>query len=361
MEEERMRGFSAWVIIVVLIGIAAVASQPNLIRSMGFHGGETHMAWSNDGNRFEIRYHGAITISEDDRDITQLTPDGYLILADDRDGGGGRRLEFRSRANGALERKFFVGSHESPYDPGGTIWLGEILPDLVRRTGLAAEARVERILKTQGVAGVLAEISLIRPDYVKRKYFTTLFERARPVGQPLAQAVTQAGQEIRSDYELRELLTTIVHEAIADKEARQAYFDAALTINSDYELASLLIQIGQTHALDASLRVPYFTALETINSDYEHRRVLMHLLERVSDPVIVSAMLESLSSVNSDYETAEFLTALAQHQALDERLSTMYQDAAKRLSSQDERNRALAALPGGEPGRSEPGQGRESR
>lgn len=347
-----MREFATWAVICILIGIVAVASLTDLTTSgglLGQMGGNRSemnfdVSWSNGTSQINVRNSGSITaISEDDREILQMTPNGYLVISDDGFMRGGNTLELRANAAGDIERKFLANGRETPYDPAGKAWLAQLMPDLLRHTTFAAEARVERILKAKGVAGVLDEISLIRNGYGKRRYFTVLFEKAKPAGQELAQALSQAGREISSDYELRELLSGIVKEAMSDASARNAYLEAARSINSDYEMATLLIAISQTQSLDETLRDPYFVALDTINSDYEHRRVLSALVGRVSDPAILSAMLKSLSSVNSDYEAAEFLVSFARAYKLEGALRTTYLDATRGISSDYELNRALAA------------------
>jgi hypothetical protein len=347
-----MREFGTWAVIIlvfivvaVIAGVSGVDSHGGLFRSMGFHEGGTQVSWLKDSSRVEVRYTGAIAVSDDDRDILEITPRDYLSIIEEGFGFGvAKKLELRGRADKTIERKYIVDGRETPYEPEGKAWLEEMLPDVVRRSGLAAQARLERILKAQGVAGVLAEISLLESDFVKRVYFSILFEKANLAGADLAQAISHAGQTVSSDYELGQLLKRIIEHGNLQPTARDAFFDAALSIDSDYEMANLLIRVADANTIDAAFRGPYFKALATIDSDYEHRRVLSELTERVSDPAILSAMIESTKQINSNYEAAQFLVEFAEHQPFNERLRAMYLEAANRLPSDHERNRALSAL-----------------
>ncbi|MBI4658219.1 MAG: hypothetical protein HY735_05105 [Verrucomicrobia bacterium] len=310
-----MRVFSTLIItgLVIVAGIAALgpgvaswSGEP--FDSIKPREGEERFGWSDDWNHVEARFSGKITISEDDRDILEITPNGHFTLSESGFLNPGKRLELISHA-GAIDRKFFVRGRGQPYEPEGKAWLAEILPNIVRRSGLGAEARVERVLKAKGVEGVFAEISLMRSGNVRRPYFSALFGQLRPTDRTFAEALTQAGNQI----------------------------------SSDYELASLLIKIADKQPFDTAARIGFFSALENVESDYEQRRVLSALLQKNPDPAMLSAMLQSATYLGSDYEAAEFLTSFARLEPKGA-LRDKYIEAARRISSEYERERALAAL-----------------
>ena len=314
-----MRVFSTLIItgMVIVAGIAAlgpgVASWSGMNESFGDRAAdkdEVRFGWSDDWNHMEVRYSGAITISDDDREIVQIAPGGHMILSDGGFLNAGKRLELTSRADGTLDRKFFDTGREAPYEPAGKAWLAEILPNIIRRTGLGTETRVERILKTKGAGGLLAEISNIQSGRVKRQYFSALFAHLKPAEPAFAEALTEAGKQIKSNY----------------------------------EMASLLIKVAEIQPMNSSVRDAYFAALETVESDHEHRRVLSTLLLHRPDPAMLSAMLESAKHLRSDYEAAEFLTSIAQLKP-EGALRDQYLQTAGRISSEYERNRALSAVP----------------
>ncbi|MEJ2239835.1 MAG: hypothetical protein P8X82_16205, partial [Gemmatimonadales bacterium] len=58
----------------------------------------------------------------------------------------------------------------------------------------------------------------------------------------------------------------------------------------------------------------------------------------------VAAILNSARAIDSDYELASLLVAVAHGYRINERLRSMYMEVADDISSRYERNRALAAL-----------------
>ena len=113
----------------------------------------------------------------DDTDVGKLYP---RRVAEDQDGGwfGGRTVEFRADGSGDIQRRFWAGASEKPFEPEGRQWLAQALPKFIRQTGIGAPRRVARILKAKGPSGVLAEISLIEGSWAKRTYFGELFKTA---------------------------------------------------------------------------------------------------------------------------------------------------------------------------------------
>lgn len=301
-------------IFALIPGVASWSGRNESVADRKLEKDEERFGWSDDLNHMEARFRGKITVSEDDRDILQISPNGHLILSESGFLNPGKRLELTSRADAGLDRKFFARGREQPYEPEGKAWLAEILPNIVRRSGLGAETRVERVLKAKGADGVLAEISLMRSGYVRRPYFSALFGQLQPTDRAFAEALSQAGKQI----------------------------------SSDYELASLLIKVAERQPFDSAARDGYFSALENVESDYEQRRVLSALLQKNPDPAMLSAMLQSAIYLGSDYEAAEFLTAFARLEPQGA-LRDKYIEAARRISSEYERDRALAALPSKEP------------
>lgn len=334
--------------------------------------------WSHDGERIEIKYRGDIEFSEDDADVARLSPGGYFRISD---GGwfGGNSVEFRADAQGTITRRYWVGASERPFDPEGRAWLAKTLPRFVRQSGMGAPARVARILKAKGPAGVLAEISLIEGGWAKRIYFQELLKTGSLDAATTARMLEQAGREMQSDYELASLLISSADRLLVDDTTRKAYFDSARTIGSDYEMrrvygsalkkgavspallqgildasrgiesdyeaASLLIQIAQLQPLDGTTRPAFFAALATIGSDYEKRRTLAALAAR-SDlpPDTFLAMLEAGAGLSSDHEAAAFLMQMVQKGSIEGAARAPFFRAVEGLASSYERARVLRAV-----------------
>jgi len=355
--------------------VAEASTQDSVRVSRGRQRG--HHSWSTNGEKFELSYEGEIEFTDDDTDIRSLSPGGYFKISD---GGwfGGKGVDIRADGAGAITRRYRVGIIEKPYEPEGRVWLAQMLPRFIRQSGIGAPARVARILKSKGPAGVLSEISLIEGGYGKRIYFTELFKTASLDAATVRQAFAQASREVNSDYELASLLIGSQH-LINDEATRKAYFDASATIQSDYEmrrvfsaglkagpvqpavlasilsaatsiegdyeLASLLVQVAKLQPLDGSTRRPFFTALDTVGGAYEHGRVLQALSSRsdLSSEILVS-MLQSGARMRLDYEQAQFLIQVAKAHTIDGTLRGPFFSSVDAMKSPYEKGRVLQTV-----------------
>jgi len=271
---------------------------------------ESASSWSSFGQRFDIRYAGALSLSDDDKDIARISPNGYLIISEKPLLGGVQTIELRGRADGTIARKYSVTLGTRSYEPEGRAWLAEVLPVIVRRAGFAAEQRVARTLNREGPAGVLSEISRLQTDSVRRVYFTRFFEQAKPVGSVLAQTLEQASREISSDFELTELL----------------------------------IVAGTTLTFSPAEWDAYFRAFDSVSSDFEHRRGLSAVADSNLHPEILARLLRSTHRIDSSFELASLLLHVNERYRLEGGVRDTYLDAANHISSDAEKNRVLVAL-----------------
>jgi hypothetical protein len=375
---------------LVALNAAWVASTPVVARatvvtgSVAVGAGQSQgtYSWSNNGEKLEIKYNGNVEFSDDDTDVKSLSPGGLLRI---RDGGmmtsltGGHTIEFKADGSGNITRRYWVGSSERPFEPEGHKWVASVLPRFIRQSGIGAPARVARILKQKGPAGVLAEISLIEGSWSKRRYFSELVKTGALDASTTRQVLVQAGREVDSDFELATLLIENADRLLVDDATRQAYFDASRSIDSDFEmhrvfsaalkrgsvspaqllsmltasrdidsdfeLASLLVDVAKLQPLDNTTRPAFFSALDTVHSDFEHHRVLAALSGR-SDlaPETAAAMLASGAAVDSDFEAASFLLELVKRQSIEGSLRAPFFRAVDSISSSFERGRVLQAV-----------------
>jgi beta-lactamase regulating signal transducer with metallopeptidase domain len=95
-----------------------------------------NIIWSHNGERLEATYRGGVEFSGDGKDVKSLTPHGWLRITDS---GwlGGHTMEFRANASGRIERRFYTGSRQQPFEPEGRKWMEQVLPRFIRQTGIA--------------------------------------------------------------------------------------------------------------------------------------------------------------------------------------------------------------------------------
>lgn len=346
------------------------------------------MSWSDNGVRTEARGRGRITFTDDDRDIQSIEPGGLLHIVDRRQlagdlGGKTRTLDVSPGPDGRLEYRYTLDGRHQSFEAEGRAWLSEFLPDFIRRSGIGAESRVQRILKRSGPNGVLEEITRIRSDYVKGRYFRHLADQATLDAATVQRALAQAGREISSDYELASLLIAWAPKYVADEAARNAYMAAVDSISSDYEkrralsavltgsplsvavtrdlfatakkmsssyeLVELLKKAVTSATLDDSTAPALFAAVNTIRSDYERRRILSAILDvRRDSPAFVAGALEQSTAMSSSYERAELLTSIARNRSrsdsINGALAAPFFKAVDGIDSDYERHRVLSSV-----------------
>ena len=337
-----------------------------------------NFTWSNGTEKLHVNYRGAIEFTDDDADVRRISPGGWLKI---REGGrsGSRTVEFRANASGALARRYWAGHSEKPFEPEGREWLAKALPRFIRQTGLGAEGRVARILASNGVDGVLAEIALIEGSWARRVYYTELLKHDSLDERSIEQILSRVGDDLASDFELATLLIGSADRLLVSEATRTAYFDAtrtigsdfelrrvhsaalrqgpvspevlaalldaSLTIQSDFEAASLLIQIAKLQPLDSRSVQLFVKALDGVQSDFEQRRALDTLVSTGNLSVDdLPAVLESAASIGSDFEQASFLLTVLKHYSIEGAPTAPFFRAVDTAASAFERGRVLQAL-----------------
>jgi beta-lactamase regulating signal transducer with metallopeptidase domain len=342
---------------------------------------DSHGSWSFsiNGERLEVTYYGALDFADDDTDVRSLSPGGSLKISDGR-WLGRHSVEIRER-NGQLEHHYYVNAAERSYEPEGREWLRQNLPKFVRNTGIAAEARVARLLKSGGPAAVMTEVSRLDSIYVKGFYFKQLFHQAALTPEQYRQVMAQASREMSgSNYELAQLLIAVSERLPADEPSRAAYFQAASAIHSDYELrrvystmlkrgpvspatlgdiltnaksitsdyelSELLRQILAQQPLDEANSAAFYAAVSTIGGAYERHRVLSAVMrgDRAGDPVVLQGALSAATGLHSDYETSVFLQEVLRQNPIEGAIRAPFFQVVDTIHGSYERGRVLQAV-----------------
>ena len=326
----------------------------------------------------QVTIRGKVEFNDDYSDITAITPgDGELRISDKRNGVT-RKFEATAGADG-IKRVYSVNGQTREMDSEGRAWLAKMLNDTVRQGGYDAPVRVRKLLQQSGPSGVLAEISQLQGDYVKRVYFDELLAQGRLDAESLRAVLRQAAREIESDYEKAEILVKMAAIGLQDDPMRTVYIEGVNTIksdyergrtlaamfakqnlskanvlfalksiaaiDSDYEQAELLVKASRLLALDEAMQRAYLDAVAAIDSDYEKGRAIAALLKKTeAKPEILLFMVKSAATINSDYEKAQLLIRVAQAGGGDQAVRNAVADTARTIQSEYERGRVLAAV-----------------
>lgn len=333
---------------------------------------------SENGIKLSVTIRGEVEFEEDYSDVRGIkTDDGSVRVLDER-GGATRRYEVKVTSEG-IKRSYSVNGQSGPVNDEVRAWLKRVLKDTIIQGGYDAKPRVRRILAQSGPGGVLAEISTLKSDYVKRIYFDELLAQGNLDANTSRQALRQAAHEIKSDYEKSELLIKMSSNYVRDDQSREIYLEgvnsidssyekeralsallkqgnlsqenilfairSAHNISSDYERSQLLIKIARAFPLDERARTAYLEGVSSMSSDYEKERVLSALLKKgdLHKENLLFA-IKSASTINSDYEKAELLIKIASASSGDESVRKALVDSARSIKSEYDRGRVLSAV-----------------
>lgn len=259
---------------------------------------------------FQLEYRGEIVISDNDEDIKSISSGGYFEL---RKYTFGNRREIRIRESGGkLIKEYYEGRKEMPWNPDGKEWLADILPEVLRSTGIGAESRVKRIYRKEGVDGVMNELGRIRSDHVKTIYVSALLDVEGLKNDDLEQIVEKISREISSDHYLSQILIKNVDRFMSSEGSAKAYFRGVRELSSDHYASSALRSAIKQRDLSDELLVEVLNASEDINSDHYISTVLAEVLkqDRLNKRVL-SQLIETTENMSSDhYKTVVLKRAL---------------------------------------------------
>ena len=265
------------------------------------------MQWSDDTHRFDVRLHGTVTFTDDLSDVQSLSDGGTLTL---RDWSSivPHTVEISS-SNGVLTHTFFVGGLRRPWDDEAKRFLATQLPLMVRRSGIGAESRVKSIFQKKGTAGVLEEIDLLGGDYARRLYFVALIDVAALDSASVQPILQRTGQQMKSDYDRRQVLEHVAANVPLDRAAAASYVRAMSTMRSDYDQRQALTALT-THNREAADGDTLLPALAHMKSSYDKRAVLEQILQPGQlSPDARHAVLVAVAGMQSDYDRRQVLTA----------------------------------------------------
>ena len=344
------------------------------------HTDDNNWTWHHVDDNVDVKVtiRGEVEFAEDYSDVTAVSPASGELRVTERRGGTTRKFEATPGGDG-IKRAYSVNGESKPLDAEARAWLAKLLSDTVRQGGYDAPRRVTRLLQRGGPRAVLAEISELKGDYVKRLYFSEMLKQGNLDADAARLALQQAAREISSDYEKAELLISMANTYLRDDRFREVYLEGANTIrsdyergrtmkavlkkdtlnkdnllfalksvaiiSSDYEKAELLVKISHVFPLDQGLQEAYLDAARSIRSDYEKGRAIAGLLD--TDPArqeVWLTVVKGATLISSDYEKAQLLVRIAEACPRDEAVRNAVADAARSIKSEYERGRVMSAI-----------------
>jgi beta-lactamase regulating signal transducer with metallopeptidase domain len=340
--------------------------------------GETHMEMTtrNGWTSLSVKIDGAIEFTDDDRDVKSLSPGGHFRL-EEGTWLSGRAYDVKADSAGNLTKTYSVGWSAKPLDAEGRAWLGRVLPQMIRDSGIGAGPRVMRILRQGGPQAVITEIGLIHSDGSKRIYLEQLFSQATLNTEQLKDAARlirgissdgdkaqvlvavdgkyftgelrpylfEAANSISSDGDKRRVLSDIVKKDGGSTDTLVRVARVAKHISSDGDKAEVLIEMADSYRANDGLDIAYFEAVKSVSSDGDHARVLSTILAAHGDDRDTLAWaLRSAEKISSDGDKARVLKEAVSQYSEDELVRKAFFDAANSISSDGDHQQVLVAL-----------------
>ena len=270
--------------------------------------GNDRSRWSHksNGSEFNIELRGRVEVTDDDRDIKSLSDGGYLEISKTVFGSK-RSVVIESQGGGKLKRSYYEGRTLASWEDGGKAWLADILPSVVRSTGISAEARVERFFKKGGTTAVLNEISQLEGDGVRAQYAALLMKQPVPVSE-YAGIIRSVSGKIDSDHYKAEFLRNNIGKFIQNKEASAAVFSATLEIDSDHYRAGVIKEALRGDNVTQDNITTALQAASKIESDHYITEVLTALLQKPNlTDAAMEKLIETTQAIESDHYKTEIL------------------------------------------------------
>ena len=304
---------------------------------------KTHQYRSNTGvSSTDLEYRGKIVFTDDDSDVKSISPGGFIKFSK-RTFGTKRTIILEGNSNGTITREYRESGRQIPYEPEGRKWLESVLPEIIRSTGLGAEARVARFYQKSGINGVLDEIEEINSNYVAGIYYNEVFKMNGISSADLAKAVEHAGEHVSSSYELAKLLTGNMDQLLSSKATSAAMVEATTSISSDYEQAKVYKSVLKSNVDDNTV-VLVIGGLDNISSNYEKSNVLQGIMNYELSDKSVELVLGEIAGMSSSYEQSKVLQELIKVQGLNEVTTTMLLTTAEDISSDYEKTKVVQVL-----------------
>lgn len=300
---------------------------------------------SSAGRCLQLALWGRVEFAPDEQAVEHLSRDGRLYIRERREDVD-RELEITADDDENPRYAYRVNDEPASFDEDAQAWLGEILPEILRESGLNAPARVARLRQEGGVDAVLADIAKTQSTSAKRAEYEALLQGSRLSDEEVESVLRQAGNDLSSsDSELRALLAQMgrtVHSsppladafgkavehmssddekralleeyaAKGDRDMLLVIMHQAKSIGSDDDKARLLRSTGGRYLNgdDEELHNAFFGTLRTIGSDEEKRGTLEAALPYAKQRGVLLAVLEVAKDIGSDDEKAGLLIDIA--------------------------------------------------
>ncbi len=249
----------------------------------------------------KISSHGEIEFNNDYTDVLSISDNGYLKISM-VSFGMKRRLYFRANGD-KLDKLYYEGHKEVRFEPKGREWMVEVLPQVVRNSGLDLENRVNKVYKKGGVDAFLSELEETDSDYFKSRMVHFLLDNNELKKNEKEKLLKEFPANIDSDYELSQIFKKHNSTFIGDNLLSKEFFNSLNQVSSDYELSQILSSVYKNNDLNDSSFEFFISAMNNIDSDHEKSNLIkLAISSGENSGIKLDLILNNLKDLDSDYE-----------------------------------------------------------
>ncbi len=265
--------------------------------------------------KLKISTNGDLTFNDNYTDVISLSEDAYLKIS--MVSFGMKRKLYISSDDGRVVYRYFEGSKEINFEPKGREWMKEVLPDVIRNSGLDLENRVNKIYEKKGVEGFLSELEETDSDYYKSKMVGYLLKNNELKKSELQSLLREFPYRINSDYELSQIYKKYNPAFLLDMELSTEFFNSLEELSSDYELSQVLKSVYKQNDLDNGTFSLFIGAFDDISSDYEKSNLMKMALkdDRLTNEQLRKVLIQ-VEDLSSDYEKSQIIKSLLHENGL---------------------------------------------
>lgn len=265
--------------------------------------------------KLKISTNGELTFNDNYTDVISVSEDGYLKIS--MVSFGMRRKLYVSSDDGRVVYRYFEGSKEVNFEPKGRKWMQEVLPDIIRNSGIDLENRVNKIYQKKGVTGFLNELVETDSDYYRSRMVNYLLKNNELKKSELQSLLREFPYRIDSDYELSQIYKKHNPAFLVDLELSTEFFNSLEELSSDYELSQVLKSVYKLNDLDNGKFSLFIGAFDDISSDYEKSNLMKLALndDRLSNTQL-KELLVQIEDISSDYEKSQIIKSLLHRHGL---------------------------------------------
>lgn len=342
----------AILIVLILMLIGVLSASASIFNEPQRTSKEFTYYMKKNTTEFEVKYKGTITVSDNDKDIKSISPNGYLII-EQSSFGNSKKIEIISDASGNLTRKYFDGKSEGNYDTEGREWLASMFPNLIYQTAIGGADRIIRIYNTQGISAAIKEAENMKNSGGNRRviimgyttenistssanyylYYKALLDKIKMNDDEL-ELYIEALREVRSNSTKGSLLREVINKYKLTPNLMEELLETTATLDYNVDRGNTLRLFQSKYSIDKSNYREYFEVIDGININSEKGNVLKPLLKSQKlDPKVFIALCESLKKFTNHSETAAVLRVASQYIPDNSEAKEAFRTAVESLAS----------------------------